>query len=82
MQFLKECLRMEEICTELALREPHNREQWRAKARMWHQRAAKIVIDQFGDVPIPSKVKSHTDPDSSWLPLCSRPEAPRSRERR
>jgi hypothetical protein len=52
MRFLKECLRMEEICRELALREPHNQEQWRAKARVWHQRAGSIVIGTFGDVPI------------------------------
>jgi hypothetical protein len=53
MKFLKECLRMEEICRELALQEPHNREQWRAKARIWHQRAGKIITTHFGDVPIP-----------------------------
>jgi hypothetical protein len=50
MYLFKECLQMEAICTKLALQEPHNREQWRAEARMWHQRAGQFVTDTFGDV--------------------------------
>jgi hypothetical protein len=53
MHLFKECLRMEAICTKLALQEPHNRERWRAEARMWHQRAGQFVTDTFGDVVMP-----------------------------
>jgi hypothetical protein len=54
VQLFKECLRMEKICLKLALQEPANREEWRAKARVWHQRAGQFVTDMFGDVAISS----------------------------
>ena len=55
MHLLKECLQMEAICRKLALREPHNKEQWRAKARVWHQRAGRYVTDAFDDVAVPAQ---------------------------
>jgi hypothetical protein len=63
MQLFKECLRMEAICRELARQEPHKREQWRAKAKMWHQRAGQMVTGTFGDVALPS---SEEESSTGW----------------
>ena len=53
MRLFKECLRMEAICRELARQEPHKQEQWRAKAKVWHQRAGQMLTGAFGDVDFP-----------------------------
>jgi hypothetical protein len=63
---LKNVLRLEAICMKLANEEPHNKEEWRSKARVWHQRAGQFVIEIFGDVAIPSEVQdSHPAQPSS-----------------
>jgi hypothetical protein len=73
MHLFKECLRMEAICRELAQREPDKREEWRARARLWHQRAGYFVTAVFGDVPLPpSKKESLTVQDTSEGPLVGR----------
>src|SRR5579864_4557724 len=59
VHLLGECLQLEAICTKLADQEPHNKEEWRAKARVWHQRAGQFVIDMFGDVATPSKAQDN-----------------------
>jgi len=53
MNLFKECLRMEAICRTLAQQDSRNSEEWRAKARAWHQRAGRYVTEMFGEVEIP-----------------------------
>ena len=62
MHTLKECLRMEATCTRLALKEPHNKERWRAEAKMWHQRAGLKVVSMFEETGLELKDEKSDHP--------------------
>ena len=43
---------MEALCIQLANQDPRHKEEWRAKAKEWHQRAGRLVMSIFGHIEV------------------------------